>query len=124
MELYERLKYLRKEVLNITQDEFSKKLNITRGNLASIEVGRIAFTSRNIKAVCTAYNINELWLLEGIEPIFRQQSIQEEIASYIGDILSADDNAFQKRFILALSKLDNDGWDVLEKLIDNISKVK
>lgn len=121
MEVYERLKYLRKEVLNITQEEFSKKIYISRGNLASIEVGRIKLTDRNILTICLTYGVNEDWLRKGIEPIFKVLTKEEEIAAYLGDLIKPNNTKdFQKRFIRALAKLDDDGWDVIEGLINNI----
>lgn len=123
MEVYERLKYLRKEVLNITQEEFSKKIYISRGNLASIEVGRIKLTDRNILTICLTYGVNEDWLRKGIEPIFKVLTKEEEIAAYLGDLIKPNNTKdFQKRFIRALAKLDDDGWDVIEGLINNIVK--
>lgn len=121
MEVYERLKYLRKEVLKITQEEFSKKIYISRGNLASIEVGRIKLTDRNILTICLTYGVNENWLRNGIEPVFKTLTKEEEIAAYLGDLIKPNNTKdFQKRFIRALAKLDDDGWGVMEELINNI----
>lgn len=121
MEVYERLKYLRKEVLKITQEEFSKKIYISRGNLASIEVGRIKLTDRNILTICLTYGVNEDWLRNGIEPVFKTLTKEEEIAAYLGDLIKPNNTKdFQKRFIRALAKLDDDGWGVMEELINNI----
>ena len=47
MEMYERIKYLRKECLHKTQAEFSKSIKISRSNLGSIEIGRINVTDQS-----------------------------------------------------------------------------
>lgn len=120
MKTFERIKILRKEKLKITQEEFSKAINISRGNLAGIETGRVQLTNRNIKIISTTYNVNEAWLRDGIEPIFREQSDDEEIAGFLGDVLANEDDGFKKQLISGLAKLDDDDWCVLETVIDKI----
>ena len=120
MEAFERIKVLRKEKLKITQEEFSKAINISRGNLAGIETGRVQLTDRNIKIISTMYNVSEAWLRDGIEPIFREQSTDEELAAFFGDTLANEDDDFKKQFISGLAKLDDDDWKVLETVIDKI----
>lgn len=70
----ERLKYLRKNILKISQEEFAEKLNVTRSNIGNIETGRIALTERNIITICNEFNINEQWLKNGIGNIFKDNS--------------------------------------------------
>ena len=54
--------------------------------------------------------------------MFKEESIDEEIASFIGDTLSDKSNTFKKAFILALSKLNPDEWQMIEKFICEIKK--
>lgn len=70
MEIYQRIKDLRKNHLNLTQEIFSSKINISRANLGSIEVGRINVTDRVITDICNAFNINQHWLHTGEEDIY------------------------------------------------------
>lgn len=65
-----RLKNLRKDILKLSQEEFAKKLDISRANMSSIEIGRVALTERNIKTICEKFNVKEDWLRNGNEPIF------------------------------------------------------
>lgn len=120
MEIFERIRFLRKNELKYTQEQFADALHITRSSLSVIEIGNVSVTDRNILTICSTFNVNEDWLRLGKEPIFKQLNKEEEIAAYMGTLLSDDGNQFQKRFIRALSKLDDDGWDVIEKLINNM----
>lgn len=123
MEIYERLKYLRKEILNLTQEEFSQKLLITRGNLASIEVGRISLTDRNIQVICTTYNVNENWLRTGEGEPFNELSEQEELAAWMGTIMKPEnDNCTKQRIIRILSQLEDDEWEAIEKIAKKIAE--
>lgn len=69
MEIYERIKFLRKELLK-TQQEFAEQINISRSNLGNIETNKVATTDRVISDICEAYGVNEDWLRNGKEPIF------------------------------------------------------
>ncbi len=120
MQSYERLKHLRKDVLKINQEEFGNNIGLSRGNIANIEIGRIRLTDRNIKLICSKYNVNEAWLRDGIEPIFREQTTDDEIAAFLGDTLANEDNDFKKQLISGLAQLDEDDWHVLEIIIDKI----
>lgn len=123
MEIYERLKYLRKEILNLTQEEFSQKLLITRGNLASIEVGRISLTDRNIQMICTIFNVNENWLRTGEGDPFNELSEHEELAAWMGSIMKPEnDGGTKQRIIQILSQLDDDEWEVIGKIAERIAE--
>ena len=53
----ERIKYLRKDVLRLTQEKFAADLHITRSSLSVIEIGKTV-TDRNIdvyKRQCLHY---------------------------------------------------------------------
>lgn len=70
----ERIKYLRKELLDKTQQDFSSMILISRSNLGNIETGTVEVTDRVISSICEKFNVNENWLRNGIEPIFRDNA--------------------------------------------------
>ena len=53
----ERLKQLRK-ALNMTQQEFADGIGISRGNIASYEVGKNATSNAVIALICRQYNVH------------------------------------------------------------------
>ena len=65
MTIGERIRYFRKEIQELTQEEFSKRINIGRANVASIEKNRIAVTDRVISDICNAFSLSEQWLRTG-----------------------------------------------------------
>ncbi|MBN1048740.1 helix-turn-helix domain-containing protein [Clostridium botulinum] len=69
MEIYQRIKHLRKTVLNLSQEDFAKHIGLSRSNVGNIEVGRINVTDRVIGDICDTFNINENWLRNGIDPM-------------------------------------------------------
>lgn len=115
----ERMRELRK-ALGFTQQEFADKLNIQRGSIAGYEVGRISPSSATIALICREFNVSEEWLRNGTGEMFIPMSLDEEIASFIGDIQSDIEENFKKRFISALSKLDEDEWIFIEKFMESV----
>jgi len=115
----ERMRELRK-ALGFTQQEFADKLNIQRGSIAGYEVGRISPGSSTIALICREFNVSEEWLRNGTGEMFIPMSLDEEIASFIGDIQSDIEENFKKRFISALSKLDEDEWIFIEKFMESV----
>ncbi len=74
MEAHERIRYLRKKVLQLTLEEFSARINMSRSNLGNIETGRIGLTERVLSDICRTFNINPAWITNGTEPMFEEES--------------------------------------------------
>lgn len=122
MEVFERVKKLRKEVLNITQQEFADSVHISRSNMGNIEIGRIAMTDRVIGDICRAFNVSEDWLRTGEGEMFVQLSRDEEIAAFVGSVIGDEDAVFKRRFISMLSKLNESQWELLEQMVDKLKE--
>ncbi|MBO6246664.1 MAG: helix-turn-helix domain-containing protein [Anaerovibrio sp.] len=65
MEIWERIRYFRKDILNMTQADFAYKVKISRSNLGNIETGRISITDRLLTDICNAFSLSEQWLRTG-----------------------------------------------------------
>lgn len=74
MNPYERIRHLRKNMLHMTLEDFSKKINMSRSNLGNIETGRISLTDRVLSDVCRTFHVNPDWILEGTEPVFEEDT--------------------------------------------------
>jgi transcriptional regulator with XRE-family HTH domain len=68
----ERLRRLRKEFLDLTQEEFAKQIKVSTSNIGSLEIGRINLTDRVVSDICREFSVNKDWLLEGTEPVFAE----------------------------------------------------
>lgn len=120
----DRIRTLRKENLHLTQESFGEPLGLTRANIANIEAGRISVTDRVVISICEKFNVSEEWLRYGQGEIFKELSMEEEIAKFVGRVLKDQDDTFKKRFIEMLSKLDDSGWNALEAVAEAFLKVK
>ena len=74
MEPNERIRQLRKRMLNMTLEEFSAKINMSRSNLGNIETGRICLTERVLSDICRNFHVNQDWILHGTEPVFENSN--------------------------------------------------
>jgi HTH-type transcriptional regulator / antitoxin PezA len=120
IKLKDRFKELRKE-LNVTQQEFADKLKISRNFVAQIEMGSKVPSDRTIDDVCREFNVNEEWLRTGNGDMFVPGIKDKQISAMLADVMKSGEDSFRHRLVSALARLDDEGWDNLEKLIDMIS---
>ncbi len=112
----ERIRYLRKEVFKLTQQELADEINISRSNMGNIETGEVSVTDRVIISICDKYMINEEWLRNGEGEIFIKLNRQQELAKLTAMLFKEEEDSFKNRLIIALANLDSDEWELLEKI--------
>lgn len=116
MNIYERIRFLRKEILHKTQEEFSESIKISRSNLGNIETGKVAVTNRVISDICNSFHINETWLCTGEggdDNIFTQISADDRFSLNLGK-LSTTENEFIRNGINLLAETDPEKLKILE----------
>lgn len=111
----ERIKKLRK-ALNMTQEEFSKRIGIKRNTLANYEIGRNEPIDGIIFSICREFNVNEKWLRNGDGDMFTAVPAEEldRLAERYKLSVSA------KRFVKAFVELDEKEMQVV---LDFMAKV-
>lgn len=119
----DRIKKIRKE-LDLTQQKLADQLGIQRNTIAMYEMGRTLPSDAIIRSICREFDVNEEWLRTGKGEMFIEMSKDEQISTFIGDMLKDEEDSFKRRLISGLCGLDDDGWDVLEQFIDSIQKKK
>ena len=65
-----RIRFLRKNILTLSQKNFGEKIGLKQSTINDIESGKNKLTDSNLKLICKVFNINEEWLRNGTEPIF------------------------------------------------------
>lgn len=70
----DRIKYLRKDILKLTQQEFANKLFMSTSNISRYEKNEHEFSERMINLICKEFNINKNWLVNGIGDIVSEKS--------------------------------------------------
>ena len=118
--LADRLKFLISD-LDIYQKDMAKRIAISNPSLSNILSGKTNASPQTIWAICREYGVNREWLVEGKGEMYVTGQIQENIASFLGNILR-DKDEFKLKLISALSYLDESDWNTLRKLSTYINK--
>ena len=123
MEVYERIRQLRKEILKLSQTDFGNRLGVNRDVINNIENNRLARPDQKlslIKLMCKEFGVNEQWLLTGEGDPFPEKSRHDEITDFVNS-LAIDDNSFKSRFIAALSRMSEEEWLLVEKVVKQVA---
>lgn len=118
-----RIKQVR-NALGLSQDEFGKKLGVTRGAITNIELNKVEPKPLFVSLICQTFNVSDRWLRTGEGEMFVKLSPEDEIAAFMGDVLKDEPDNFRRQFIAALARMDDSGWAVLEKFINDFNDKK
>lgn len=120
-EFKDRLKALRK-TLKLSQTEFGKRLGMGIGVICNFEYGNTTPNELQLDLICRTYGCDRIWLETGEGEMFREPTIDEQIAGFVGDVLSDKGDAFQKRVMRILASLGPEGWKALSDFLDAVEK--
>ena len=119
MELYERVRYLRKDILKQTQSEFAAALGTSRDAINNLEGNRLKRPDQKeplLRLMCEKFAVNETWLITGDGEPMKPMNRDTQIASFMGNVMRGADDDFRRRLIAVLAKLDASEWELLEKM--------
>lgn len=106
-----------------TQQAFADKLNISRSQLSYYESGTVTIPDRSIKDICDKYNVNEDWLRYGKGDMHKPEPEIDELACLMGMfIANNEEDEMRTKIIKAMLSLDDNGWKVIESLVEQIIK--
>ncbi len=108
----DRIKELRK-ALGLSQDEFGRRLGVTRGAVTNIELNKVEPKPLFVDLICREFNVNELWLRDGIGEMFQERTRSEELAAFFGDVQA--EGGFKEAFLTVLARLGPEEWELIER---------
>lgn len=111
-----RLKNLR-ETLNLNQTEFGEKIGVKQATIAGYETGRRLPLEPIISSICREFKVNEIWLRTGEGEMFTEETKDEQLSYFFGQILASDDSSIIKTIMLGFAKLSPEQRDILEDLL-------
>ena len=117
----ERVKELRK-ALNLSQDEFGKRLGLTRGAITNIELNKTELKPLLFDLICREFGVNEEWLRTGEGEMFVPLTRNQIITDFAADLIREEDGDFKKRLVEALARLDEKEREVLEGLAKKLAE--
>lgn len=111
----ERIKGLRKS-LSMTQEEFSKRIGLSRNFIAQVEIGTKTPSDRTISDICREFNVNEEWLRTGNGKMLKSRTREQEIGAFVNEVMELNDDSFEKKLVNALARLEPKDWECLESI--------
>lgn len=110
-----------------SQEEWADIMGLSRSGITEIEAGRRNVTEKHIKLLSIepidGRYINEDWLRTGDGDPFKKLTRSQVITDFAADLIKEDDS-FKSRLIEALAKLEDDDWEVLERLAKKLANKK
>ena len=89
MEIYERIRFLRKEHLKLSQEKFGEMLGVNRSNINNIEGNRLVKPEQKeplYRLICETFHVNYKWLIygEGEMLVTTKQTFLERLSTEYG----------------------------------------
>lgn len=112
--MHDRLKELRK-ALGLTQGKFAESLGVKQNTISQYESGRNEPIDAVVSLICRTFNVNEIWLREGVGEMFQEKTVSEELAEFFGDVLNRKEDAeFKRAFLTILARMSPEEWRIVE----------
>lgn len=124
----DRIKILRKE-LGLTLEKFGAILGVGKNAISRIETGKNGVTDQMFKSICREFNVNEIWLRDGIAPMLVELSQQEATMKAAANLLKDNESSIAKSiktFLIVYDQLDASHKKALEDFynlyLENLKK--
>ena len=116
-----RIKQIR-ESQKLTQEQFGKKIGISRNFMWMLESGERDASDRTIRDICREFGVSETWLRTGYGEMFAPKTREAELGELIRTRLIDRPESFQTALITTLLRFDPDGpeWGALQKIVENL----
>lgn len=118
----ERIKELR-TMLGLSMEKFGDLLGVTKTAISLLESGKSALSNQMARSIIREFNVSEAWLREGAGEMFQPRTRRDEIAAFMGDLLSGPED-FKTRLISVLANLDDAQWALLADMAEKLAETE
>ena len=118
MEVYERIRFLRKDTLKMSQTAFGERLGVNRDVINNIERNRLAKPEQKLsllKLICKEFGISEEWLLNGTGDMYADDKTEYDT---LIDRVMTGQNEFAKSIFKTFALFDEADWEALQRMIE------
>lgn len=123
MEIYERIRELRKKHLKMSMEVFGKRLGVSRDTINNIELNRLARPDQKMslyKLICSEFGVSEEWLLNGTGDMWDNK--EAEYGALIDRVMTGE-NEFAKNIFKTFALFDEKDWEALQAMIEKYLNV-
>lgn len=109
-----------------SQEEWGKILGLSKSGVSDIERGKRNVTKQHL-IMLENWNerpINIEWLSSGNGEMFKRLNRKQEIAKLSADLFKSEDTSFKSRLIMALASMNEEEWEMLERIAKRIAEKK
>lgn len=99
---------------NMSLVKFASKIGISDSAVKKLETGENNPSEQTIRAICSEFGINRVWLETGEGEMRKPISREEELAELFADLLK-DQPDFRHRLLTVLLRSTPEEWDVIER---------
>ncbi len=114
--IHERIKYLRKNKLKMTQIEFGKRLGSAGSTVVGWEKGDRTPPDATIKLICREFNVNYSWLKEGLGDVFSE--LPNTLLDNIVEEYNLDE--LDKKIVESYLQLPKEKRELIREYLQNI----
>jgi transcriptional regulator with XRE-family HTH domain len=120
----ERLRYLRKDILNLTFQKFAERIGYTAGAISDVEHGRNTLSPQLCRAICHEYGVREEWLRDGSGPPMQDLDREAELFEAVGRLLADQPESFRRRVVKMVLSLTPEEWEAVEKKMREVFEIE
>lgn len=114
MTLGDRIKELRKSN-NLSQVEFGKRIGVSGATISTSESGKTTPDEQTIRAICSEFNVNRDWLVDGVGEMKVQKPLLPEIIHNLRHYPLA---------LEVLAAMKPEEWQAFEALLERLFEQK
>lgn len=106
----------------LTQDEFAKRLGMSRSFINQVAVGKREVSDRTISDICREFEIREEWLRTGNGPMKEEKPRDIALAAELEKVITAGSDDFRKALIAWLVRMPPEHWTALQTITLDLLK--
>lgn len=114
----ERIKNVR-TLMKLSRVKFSERIGISESACRKLESGENSPSEQTLRAICSEFGINRIWLETGVGDMYAQRSRDEELAAFFGELLAGEDS-FKRRVIGAMARMTEDEWLLIQRMAERL----
>ena len=119
----ERIRRLRKEILDKTQKEFGEKIGLKPNSVSDIEGGKNNLTEQTANSICREFGISKDWLLTGEGDMKIEDCKDNRYLSNVGKLQRADDETIM-RWVNLIAETDPKVLKVVEEFMKKLLEIQ
>lgn len=102
--------------LGIKKTAFAEQINVSQPFVSGLCAGTKQPSDRTISDICRVFSVSEDWLRYGEGEMLVPLTRDQEIADFMGEVLTDPDASPRKALICAVKKLGPEEWATLAKV--------